>query len=881
MLHEKNIHSIHELKHINEKKVAALESTADDEEKTALENCFKDIDMPIDQSLKGYLKSLGLDAKKWEKVLNEYQLTEKVHLQYVGETKYKTIISKEQNNKNIEKWEMKALCKAFGMKSDQTLYSHLQSHGLNPEKWTKKLEEHNITKLVHLKCDKKRFMKITTPEQGEEIENWEIEILRKCFDMPKKTYEQVDLEKVKTVVKDFAKETEDRHTQNREFMEKKMQASIEWEGQGMETKQEVLNKIKDPESEVREAVNRECLSNKDLIQNISAGLILKGYYISKDMQTSIRCKQTLLQPPENTETGLPSNPETSAEEEHYSKDQEDSFHHALKHGGHSIAVSAGGGGWGFHASVSAGDKKSTSKDEQSIEQKNEMYVGKTKYLVVPTASFSLSKDDYQLTPAAVKALQDVELLRNNGYKDYIVKRRCEAFFNTFGSHYYTGTYHFGGIYQWNATFKSEGSETKTEAMKMVQTEIDASVSAGYKGFGFAGEVSTQASKNDGTSEDKKSKKSKENSNVITNTTKYGGPQEVDCVPEWKKGLVSSNSTWTVIDRGDLSLGNYRGVWNLIKAISNCFKNPVALAVTLKEAWESLTELYDETDDFTYIELLEKVKTQLLSFGDNTSEIDLEDILTNLEQIAEKINLKFESNDIWALTVKNCSAKSGISLKDVLHRILDKNSSAINKFLAKKLLIRAGKSYEVAENIKMFIGKCEDGYLRLTDTNPCDIKLSKEARKNVTEYITTTLAAVSSEDPLQFIFLTTVLKPLTFSFTPVAFKRGLTESNLLSLINASRICLSDFETFIFSLGGIIDTIPCIDCLQRLIKCAEIAEKCEELEGYLKKDTRVHDFVDVVEKAMPLMKDDKKCSATELLLDLKDKLMRTEGKRPLSI
>ena len=325
----------------------------------------------------------------------------------------------------------------------------------------------------------------------------------------------------------------------------------------------------------------------------------------------------------------------------------------------------------------------------------------------------------------------------------------------------------------------------------------------------------------------------------------------------------------MIDRGNLSLGNYRGVWHLIKVISNCFKNPVALAITLKEAWESLTELYDETDDFTYTELLEKVKTQLLSFvsfGDNTSEIDLEDILTELEQIAEKINLKFESNDIWALTIKHCSAKSGISLKDVLHRILDTSSSAVNKFLAKKLLIRAGKSYEVAENIKMFISKCMDGYLKLTDTNPCDIKLSKEARKNVTEYITTTLAAISSEDPLQFIFLTTVLKPLTLRFTPVAFKRDLTESNLLSLINASRICLSDFETFIFSLGGIIDTIPCIKCLQRLKESAEIAKKCKELERYIKTDTRVQDFLDVVEKAKPLMKDDKKCSATELLKDL---------------
>ena len=120
-----------------------------------------------------------------------------------------------------------------------------------------------------------------------------------------------------------------------------------------------------------------------------------------------------------------------------------------------------------------------------------MYVGKTKYLVVPTASFSLCKDDYQLTPAAVKVLQEVDLLRNNGYKDYIVKRRCEAFFNTFGSHYYTGTYHFGGIYQWDASFESEGTTSKTEAMKMVQTEIDASVSAGYKGFGFAAEASTQ------------------------------------------------------------------------------------------------------------------------------------------------------------------------------------------------------------------------------------------------------------------------------------------------------------------------------------------------------------------------------------------------------
>ena len=43
-------------------------------------------------------------------------------------------------------------------------------------------------------------------------------------------------------------------------------------------------------------------------------------------------------------------------------------------------------------------------------------------------------------------------------------------------------------------------------------------------------------------------------------TKTGGPQEVSDLLQWKNGLVASNSTWSVIDRGI----NAVPVWKIIQ-----------------------------------------------------------------------------------------------------------------------------------------------------------------------------------------------------------------------------------------------------------------------------------------------------------------------------
>ncbi|MGH0178352.1 UNVERIFIED_CONTAM: hypothetical protein FKN15_013707 [Acipenser sinensis] len=66
----------------------------------------------------------------------------------------------------------------------------------------------------------------------------------------------------------------------------------------------------------------------------------------------------------------------------------------------------------------------------------------------------------------------------------------------------------------------------------------------------------------------------------------GGPQEACSIPEWKRGLVENQSTWSVIDRGQAS--DFIPVWNII--MDNHFKNfndPMGLACILRECWREM------------------------------------------------------------------------------------------------------------------------------------------------------------------------------------------------------------------------------------------------------------------------------------------------------
>ncbi|VDI24995.1 Hypothetical predicted protein, partial [Mytilus galloprovincialis] len=67
---------------------------------------------------------------------------------------------------------------------------------------------------------------------------------------------------------------------------------------------------------------------------------------------------------------------------------------------------------------------------------------------------------------------------------------------------------------------------------------------------------------------------------------FGGPQEVDDIKLWKKGLTEYNNTWVIIDK-DVSQKCYEGVWKVVQGKENEFLNANGFSKKNQNAWEKL------------------------------------------------------------------------------------------------------------------------------------------------------------------------------------------------------------------------------------------------------------------------------------------------------
>ncbi|MGH0169653.1 UNVERIFIED_CONTAM: hypothetical protein FKN15_057307 [Acipenser sinensis] len=119
--------------------------------------------------------------------------------------------------------------------------------------------------------------------------------------------------------------------------------------------------------------------------------------------------------------------------------------------------------------------------------------------------------------------------------------------------------------------------------KEMSRSIDAHVKASYSFYGGGGfsysHNNSDASASTGTHETN-------TSDIDIAVQMIGGPQEACSIPEWKRGLVENQSTWSVIDRGQAS--DFIPVWNII--MDNHFKNfndPMGLACILRECWREM------------------------------------------------------------------------------------------------------------------------------------------------------------------------------------------------------------------------------------------------------------------------------------------------------
>ena len=304
-------------------------------------------------------------------------------------------------------------------------------------------------------------------------------------------------------------------------------------------------------------------SDVTVLKTASGGRALRGILISKSCKNRVKVRDKLLRVPEDVSFARPT---LTQEDKFYTfvqKHQEDQFSDTIQRLGYSAAVSVEAGFKGFGIEARASYSKKSENEERREEHSQEQYSSKVRYSFVPMASFLFEDSQLLLSKDAINDLKAIERLVNAAVSEDVLQNQCEDFFYKYGSHATKGDLHFGGIYCWRCYShgfeQSEMKEVKTLQSQIISASVKASYGPWAIGGSFDGSWSNLSANITGTySETLKS-------NTYLYVSKTGGPEEVSDLAQWKNGLVASNSTWSVIDRGIDTVP----VWKIIQVIFSC------------------------------------------------------------------------------------------------------------------------------------------------------------------------------------------------------------------------------------------------------------------------------------------------------------------------
>ncbi|XP_060106640.1 interferon-induced very large GTPase 1-like [Heteronotia binoei] len=234
--------------------------------------------------------------------------------------------------------------------------------------------------------------------------------------------------------------------------------------------------------------------------------------------------------------------------------------------------------------------------------------------------------------------------------------------------------------------------------KQTQNALSAYMTGCYSGQ--IGGIYFGGSKTDASSEGTDKKSSHTEIQLFVHKT--GGPPEVDSLIPWKSGLLASNKTWSVIDRGD----EFIPVWDIVlSSHKEDFEGVIDISNTLRESYEALTgikvnrihgeELFGLGKEITVF--LEGLKEWKITTDP--------DKLVELVDFKRKLNNKTKSDQMWinlclsnpalqnfleqmVLLLKKDPVASDIShMKRLLHSLLDPHIYAVRHFSSSSTIMQ--------------------------------------------------------------------------------------------------------------------------------------------------------------------------------------------------
>ncbi|XP_052569901.1 interferon-induced very large GTPase 1-like [Peromyscus californicus insignis] len=391
------------------------------------------------------------------------------------------------------------------------------------------------------------------------------------------------------------------------------------------------------------------LSDRDLVRWASGGLALQGIYKTSHQRSLIQKKEQLLSVPKEFSLVGPEHGTWMEAKEFSSFQEQTMFTQTMEKLGFSSTFSAKGEGWGLSLEAGVGQSKHTESGDAYQSHSEQSYFCSAKFSYIPLATCHFHIHQLQLSKAALQELKSIEELLNqtthpNGVP--LLRHRAENFFHRFGSHANQGPLHLGGIYCWKAISEGFKREQLADIKQQAAESLNIYIRGSYGGFG----VKASASLNMSNLHSKTASDSTNHQNFQTkvklSVAQIGGPAEADGVAQWTAGLVASNQTWSVIDRG-LQLVP---IWDIILSSHRSdFKDALQVANCLKDSYTALTGLIAQIQEGE--EFLTAGKEARLFLEDvkcwevSDPEVQLSKLIDFMQTLSQKI----KSYNIWINT----------------------------------------------------------------------------------------------------------------------------------------------------------------------------------------------------------------------------------------
>ena len=571
----------------NEEMYQLLSLDASSDEKLALRKMFK-IKAPVnppDKSIDSKLMRAGLDISYWSNVFKkELGIQSLQALVYVGYESYKILVQFVR-----KPWEKKALRKLLKFESEEMSFEEQR------KKRKEKLKKQQAESAEMLKSMKDLQV------EGKDRQDKAVKELEKGI------YERLQVPEDMWLHKDT-------------------------------TLNETLKKMETIHGNISATLKQRDMSEFSIITSASSGLALRGILIPMDLfdfPTVLR--QHILKVPEVAQLDHPSLSPQVMEKKFSSKSKEDKFSKAIDNFAFSASASVKAGYGGVSAEVASSYSNRRDKETTEEHHKEETYSSTLTYSIMPLASFSFRDDQLRLSDDALSHLQRMEKVLSS---IHLVQDECEAFFSKFGSHACRGPLHFGGIYKCKSYSSGFQESDRNEVQALQSDAVSASVGISYGGVA-GGSTSTSISNMKGNV--CKTFSEALRSQTFLEVTITGGPPEVTGLPDWKNGLVASNKTWYLIDRGIVQVP----VWDIIQMNHvDDFHDSSHLIKILRQAWNKMNEIDSKSPKEVSVEV-KRVVDIIILWNENPDNTKFESQLASLVEEKERVARKYLDPQLWA------------------------------------------------------------------------------------------------------------------------------------------------------------------------------------------------------------------------------------------